>query len=473
MNLTIKQVHKGLINKEFSCVELTKNYLDEIKKQNKKLNTFLTITDDLALSQAKKVDKKISNGERISKLEGIPIAVKDNMLVKDYNVTAGSKILENYKATYDGTVVSKIKQAGMVILGKTNLDEFAMGSSTEHSHFGPTKNPHDINRVPGGSSGGSAAAVAADQCVVALGSDTGGSVRQPASLCGVFGFKPSYGAVSRYGLIAMASSLDQIGPITKTPEDAQLVFNAIKGNDPLDSTGLDLKDQTDKLKVENLRIGVPKEYFAQGVDKNVKEKVNQAIDKFKQAGAKVKQVSLPNSKYALAAYYIIMPSEVSANLARYDGIKYGFRAKAKNLLDSYLKTRAQGFGDEIRRRIMLGTYALSSGYWEAYYGKAQKVRRLIKQDFDKIFSSKNKNGVDIILTPTSPSVAFKFGQKKDPLTMYLSDIYTVPVNLAGLPAASISCGTANNLPVGLQMIGPQFKDSLVLETAKLYNQTIS
>ena len=470
-NLTIKLAREGFIKKKFSCLELTRAYLNKIKKENKKYNNFLNLTEKLALDQAKKVDEKIARRQKIGPLEGIPIAIKDNILVEDYKTTAGSKILENYIAPYDAFVIEKLKKAGAVIIGKTNLDEFAMGSSTENSAFGVVKNPHDITRVPGGSSGGSAVAVAANHCLVALGSDTGSSVRQPASFCGVVGFKPSYGMVSRYGLIAMASSLDQIGTIAKTVEDAQLVFDVIKGKDKLDSTTIDLKSkiqnpnnkQNPKSKFQNLRIGIPKEYFGKGIDKGVKEKVEQAIEKFEKKGAKIKKVSLPSSEYGLAVYYILMPAEVSANLARYDSIKYGLSLKGKDLLDQYLKTRAQGFGDEVRRRLILGTYVLSAGYWEAYYGKAQKVRAIIKKEFEKAFKE-----VDILLTPTAPTTAFKIGEKQDPLSMYLSDIYTVQANLAGLPAISVPCGEIKGLPVGLQIIGPQFKDDLVLKIAKLY-----
>jgi len=467
----INEAHKGLIKKEFSAVELTKFYLNKIKKENKKYNNFLNLTEKLALEQAKKVDNKIGRGEKIEGLEGIPIAIKDNILVEDYPVTAGSKILGNYIAPYDATVIKKLKQAGAIIIGKTNLDEFAMGSSTENSAFGAVKNPHDTKRVPGGSSGGSTVAVAADHCLGALGSDTGGSVRQPASFCGAVGFKPSYGMVSRYGLIAMASSLDQIGSIAKNVEDGKLIFDAIRGRDELDSTTIDLNPKSEIRNPKQIRIGIPKEYFGKGLDKGVREKIDKAIEDFRKKGAKIKEVSLPSSEYALAVYYIIMPAEISANLARYDGIKYGYskiksqKSKVKSLLENYLETRAEGFGDEVRRRIMLGTYVLSAGYWEAYYGKAQKVRALIKQEFEKVFKQ-----VDVILTPTAPTPAFKIGEKKDPLSMYLSDIYTVPANLAGLPAISVPCGEAKGLPVGLQIIGPQFRDDLVFKVVMDYGQ---
>jgi len=467
MNLpkTIEQAHEGLMKKEFSCIELVRAYLDKIKKENKELNDFLGLTDKLALERAGIIDDKISQREKIGPLEGIPIAVKDNILVKDYEATAGSKILKNYIAPYDATVVRKLKEAGAIIIGKTNLDEFAMGSSTENSAFGVVKNPFDTNRVPGGSSGGSAVAVAANHCLGALGSDTGGSIRQPAAFCGIVGFKPSYGVVSRYGLIAMASSLDQIGPLTKNVGDASLIFNCIRGKDNYDSTTIDLKNLEEKN--HNLRIGIPEEFFKEGIDKKLKEKTEKEINKFNDLGFELKEIALPYAKYALAVYYILMPAEVSANLARYDGIKYGFSEKDQNLLDNYLKTRAEGFGDEARRRIMLGTYVLSAGYRDAYYHKAQQVRALIKQELEKTFEQ-----VDFVLTPTTPTPAFRIGEKTDPLSMYLSDIYTVPANLAGFPAISIPCGKVDDLPIGLQIIGPQFKDNLVLEVAQTYEQVV-
>jgi len=463
-DLTIVKAHQGLLKKEFSAISLCKSYLDKIKEKDKEIFSYLTVTKDLALSQAKKNDDLISKKRNLSFLSGIPAAIKDIILIQDVRCTAASKILENYIAPYDATVIKKLKAENVVFLGKTNMDEFAMGSSTENSAFGPTRNPHDLTRVAGGSSGGSAAAVANNECVYALGSDTGGSIRLPASFCGVVGLKPTYGAVSRYGLIAFASSLDQIGPITKTVKDAKIVFDAIKGKDPFDSTSVDgPKKENLRLKIKNLRIGIPKEYFVKGIDPEVEKLIKQAIKKYEEMGAKIEEISLPHTEYALPSYYIISPSEASANLARYDGIKYGFSDKtAKNLMDVYLKSREKGFGDEVRRRIMLGTYALSSGYYEAYYLKAQKVRTLIREDFKKVFKK-----VNIILTPTSPFTAFKIGEKiKDPLSMYLVDIYTVSVNLAGLPALSLPCGKVNNLPVGLQIIGKPFEEDLILETGQ-------
>jgi aspartyl-tRNA(Asn)/glutamyl-tRNA(Gln) amidotransferase subunit A len=461
--LTISRASQGLKKKEFSALELAKAYLDKIKDKDKKISAFLTVTQDLALLEAKEVDRKIKTGEKLDILSGIPCAIKDNILIEDARCTAGSKILENYTAPYDATVVGKLKKKGAVILGKTNLDEFAMGSSTENSAFNPTKNPNDLNRVPGGSSGGSAAAVASDMAVFSLGSDTGGSIRQPASFCGVAGLKPTYGAVSRYGLISFASSLDQIGPMAKTVEDAQIVFNAIKGKDPLDSTSVDLKIENSKFKIENLKIGVPKEYFIKGIDPEVEKIIKNAIAKYGEAGAKVEEVSLPHTEYALACYYIIATSEASANLARYDGIKYGKSRASDNLLDVYLKSRGEGFGAEVKRRIMLGTYSLSSGYYDAYYLRAQKIRTLIRRDFEKVFEK-----VDAILTPVSPFPAFKIGEKvQDPLSMYLSDIYTIPVNLAGLPALSLPVGKIGKLPVGLQIIGKHFQEGKILEIGKM------
>jgi aspartyl-tRNA(Asn)/glutamyl-tRNA(Gln) amidotransferase subunit A len=460
---------------DFTSVDLTKACLAQIKKADKKLKAFTLVTEELALAEAKRVDEKIKKGEKIGLLEGIPVAVKDNMAIDGVRTTAGSKILENYIATYDASVIKKLKDEGMIIIGRTNMDEFAMGSSTESSYFGPTKNPWDTSRVPGGSSGGSAVAAAADECIYALGSDTGGSIRQPASLCGVVGLKPTYGRVSRYGLLAMASSLDQIGPITKTVEDAAIVLEAISGKDKMDSTTVERLDEEPgwavkdlKKSIKGLRIGVPKEYFGSGMDPEVEQSVREAIKKLEELGAKITEVSLPHAKYGLAVYYILMPSEVSANLARFDGIRYGYSDQGgKNLLEVYLNSRHNGFGEEVRRRIMLGTYTLSSGYYDAYYLQAQKVRTLVKRDFDEVFKK-----VDCLVTPTSPLPAFKLGEKfGDPLTMYLADIFTVSINVAGVPAISIPCGlTKSNLPIGLQIIGQHFDEETILRAAYNYEQ---
>lgn len=480
-DLTITQAHQGLIKRDFSALDLCRAHLEIIRKKDKELFSFLTVEEDLAILQAKEVDKIIFSKEEIPLLAGIPCAIKDNIMVKRLKCTAASKILGNYIAPYDATVIEKLKRQGVVILGKTNLDEFAMGSSTENSAFGPTKNPYDLNRVPGGSSGGSCSAVAANLAIFALGSDTGGSIRQPASFCGVVGLKPTYGAVSRYGLIAFASSLDQIGPITKTVQDAKIVFDVIKGKDYLDSTSVEPETKNLKLEIKNLIIGVPKEYFIEGMDEAVEELIKLIIKKYEKAGAQIKEISLPHTEYALPCYYIIAPSEASANLARYDGIKYGYSKETKNmrqkanLMDVYLNSRGEGFGREVRRRIMLGTYALSSGYYDAYYLKAQKVRTLIKQDFDRAFRE-----VDVILTPISPTTAFKIGEKiEDPLNMYLSDIFTVAVNLAGLPALSLPAGKVltndsnSELPVNFQIIGKQFEENKILEVgAFLSNDAI-
>ncbi|HDZ54437.1 MAG TPA: Asp-tRNA(Asn)/Glu-tRNA(Gln) amidotransferase subunit GatA [Candidatus Nealsonbacteria bacterium] len=481
--LTITKAHEKLVKREISSFELTKAFLERTEDLNKKISSYLTVTFDSALSEAKKIDDLIRQRKKISMLAGIPLAIKDNILVEGVRCTAASKILEAYIAPYDATVVKRIKEQGAVILGKTNLDEFAMGSSTENSAFGTTKNPYDLMRVPGGSSGGSTAAVAANMCCYALGSDTGGSIRQPASFCGVVGLKPTYGAVSRYGLIAMASSLDQIGLATKTVEDAKIVFEAIAGKDPLDSTSVELpklpargearqRRQTTNYSPQTLKIGVPKEYFIQGMDPEVERIIRDSIEKLESLKIKIEEISLPHTDYALASYYIIMPSEASANLARYDGIKYGHsitrdrKAEVKNLLDVYLRSREGGFGEEVRRRIMLGTYVLSAGYYEAYYLRAQKVRTLIKKDFEKAFQK-----VDLILTPVSPTPAFKIGEKiTDPLTMYLSDVFTIAVNLAGLPAISIPVGKIGKLPVGLQIIGKPFSENTILEFGQFFEE---
>ena len=470
-NFTIKDIADGLKKGEFSAEEIFTHYQNKIKKENKTLNAYLSVFD--------KHDANIqmhTNDANI--LAGVPCAIKDNLLIDGTIATAGSKILKNYVSSYDATVIKKLRTAGVNFLGKTNLDEFAMGSSTENSAFGPTKNPLDLSRVPGGSSGGSAAVVAADLAVFALGSDTGGSIRQPASFCGIVGLKPTYGRVSRHGLIAMASSLDQIGPLAKNVYDAALVLQAIAGSDIFDSTTIpaEVPDFTENIDKEmaNLKIGVPKEFFGKGLNNEVREKVEDAIKKLEGLGCKIKEISLPHAEYALAAYYIIMPCEVSSNLARLDGIRYGYSAKdAKTLLDTYLESRAEGFGAETKRRIILGTFTLSAGYYDAYYLKAQKVRALIKKDFDNAFDP-STDGVDAIVGPTSPTTAFKIGERSsDPLSMYLSDIYTVPVNLAGLPAISVPCGNGNktNLPVGFQIIGRAFDEATIFKIAHQLEQT--
>ncbi|MFH1456828.1 MAG: Asp-tRNA(Asn)/Glu-tRNA(Gln) amidotransferase subunit GatA [Patescibacteria group bacterium] len=474
----IRKLHEKLINKEISAKELTEDYLNKIKNKNTELNAFITISEKLALEQADRVDELIARGEDIPFLAGVPVSIKDVIMTEGIQTTAGSQILKNYIAPYDATLVKKLKEHGAVILGKNNCDEFAMGGSGENSGFGPTKNPHDLTRVPGGSSSGSATAVAADLSVYAIGTDTGGSVRQPATFCGVVGFKPTYGTVSRYGLIAMASSLDQAGIISKSVEDIEIIFNTIKGKDRLDSTSLEFpisnfqfpnKLQNLNSKFKNIKIGIPKEYFLSGLDKEIETAVKTTITKAQELGAKIVEVSLPNTEYALAVYYIIMPSEVSANLARFDAVRYGQKQDADNLFDVYAKSRAKYLGDEVKRRIMLGTYALSAGYYDAYYKKAQQVRTLIKQDFYKVFEE-----IDFLITPTTPTSAFKLGEKtQDPLQMYLEDIFTVPVNVAGLPAVSIPCGkTQIGLPIGVQLIGNWLKDTNLLAVAKILESVL-
>jgi len=460
IELTIKEAHEGLKNKEFTSVELTKAYLEEIKKSDKEINSYLSVDEDFAIKQAQEADKKIASGE-FGVLTGIPCAIKDAILVEGQKCTSASKILENYVAPYDATVITKLKEQGVVILGKTNLDEFAMGGSGENSAYGATKNPHDTTRVAGGSSSGSAASVAGNMACFSLGSDTGGSIRLPSSFCGLVGLKPTYGAVSRYGLIAFGSSLDQIGPIAKTVEDAKIVFEAICGKDKKDATSANFQFSISNFQLKGCRIGVPKEYFVKGIDPEVEKIIKSAIEKAKDAGAEIVEISLPSTEFALACYYIIAPAEASANLARFDGIRYGLSEKADNLLDVYLKTKGNGFGAEVKRRIMLGTYTLSSGYYDAYYKKAQEVRQLIKQDFENAFEK-----VDLIFAPTSPVPAIKIGERtEDPLSMYLMDIYTVSVNLAGLPGISIPAGKTEGLPVGLQIIGNHFQENKILAIA--------
>lgn len=468
MNLnesTIKELHKSLKEKQIKSEELVNDCLKKIESK-KDLNAFITINKEQALKQAAKFDKK--ENQDLNYLAGITCAVKDNILVKDIKCTCGSKILAEYIAPYDATVVRKLKDSQSIICGKTNLDEFAMGSSTESSAFGPTKNPHDPTKVPGGSSGGSAAAVASDQVIFAIGSDTGGSVRQPASFCGIVGLKPTYGRVSRYGLTAMASSFDQIGWLTKTVEDSAILLQELAGFDVKDSTSVDkeLKDNLKEIErdLKGFRIGVAKQFFVDGMDSQVETVVRNSTEKLKNLGAEIVEVDLPMIKYALAAYYLLMPSEVSSNMSRFDGVRYGLKIEGDDLMDTYLNTRQQGFGDEVKRRIMLGTFALSTGYYDAYYLKAQKVRAMILNEFKQIF-----NNIDCLATPTAPTTAFGLGEKTaDPLTMYLEDIYTVPVNVAGLPAISIPCGKIGNLPVGLQLIGNQFQEHKILRVANQF-----
>jgi len=468
----IRELHQQLIRKERSAVEITQAYLDQVAALEPKLHSYLTVTAEQALAQAQQVDAKIAAGEAIGLLTGIPLALKDNLCTEGIRTTCASRVLENFVPPYESTVTQRLKEAGAISLGKTNLDEFAMGSSTENSAYQVTGNPWDVERVPGGSSGGSAAAVAAGQCAAALGSDTGGSIRQPASFCGVVGLKPTYGLVSRFGLVAYASSLDQIGPLTKTVEDTAVLLGAIAGHDPRDSTSLDVRipDYTQFLKTDlkGRKIGIIQETVAaEGIDPSVRKATEKAIQQLKELGAEIQDISCPRFPYGLPTYYIIAPSEASSNLARYDGVKYGTRKNNDSLMSMYTKTRAEGFGPEVKRRIMIGTYALSAGYYDAYYLKAQKVRTLIKQDFEAAFES-----VDVLVCPTSPTTAFKAGEKvDDPLSMYLSDLMTIPVNLAGLPGMSLPCGFDDQgLPIGLQLIGNALREDLLFEVGYAYEQ---
>jgi aspartyl-tRNA(Asn)/glutamyl-tRNA(Gln) amidotransferase subunit A len=469
--LTIHEAAELLRRREITSLELTESVLHRIQETEPHLNAFITITADLALAQARQADERLERGEA-HPLTGVPAAIKDIICTKGVRTTCGSHMLENYIPPYDATAIERLRRVGMVMVGKTNMDEFAMGSSGENSAFGPTHNPWDLERVPGGSSSGSAAAVAAQQCIYSLGSDTGGSIRQPAALCGVVGLKPTYGRVSRYGLVAFASSLDQIGPITKDVRDAALVLGVIAGHDPLDSTSapVAVPDYTAALvpDLKGVRVGVPKEYLGEGLDKGSREAVMAAIGVLQELGAEIDwEVSLPTTPYALACYYIIAPGEASANLARYDGVKYGFSyTEGASMWENMEKTRQYGFGMEVKRRIMLGAYALSAGYYDAYYLKALRVRTLICREFEAAFQSH-----DVLVTPVSPTPAFRLGEKvHDPLQMYLSDIFTIPINIAGLPAISVPCGFSQGLPVGLQIIGRPFEEATVLRVAYAYEQ---
>ena len=459
-----------LENKKISSVELTEAVFDRIDKVEDKVNAYVTLNKENALKTAAETDEKRANGEKLSPLAGIPVGIKDNISTKGLNTTCSSKMLEKYKPPFNATVVEKLNDAGVVVTGKLNMDEFAMGSSTENSYFGPTRNPHDLDRIPGGSSGGSAAAVAAGEAIVSLGSDTGGSIRQPAAYCGVVGLKPTYGAVSRYGLVAFASSLDQIGPLGKSVKDVAMVQSVINCHDKMDATSA-YRDYTDlsanlTSDVKGLRIGLPKEYFGEGIDAEVKVSIMNAVKELEKQGATVKEIELPSTDYALSAYYIISSAEASSNLARFDGVRYGYRTENyDNLIDMYEKTRSEGFGDEVKRRIMLGTFVLSSGFYDAYYGKAKLLQRRIQAEFNNAFVD-----VDVIAAPTVPTTAFKIGENVgDPLKMYATDICTVTVNIAGLPAISVPCGMdSKNLPVGLQLIGNKFTEQTLLNTAYAY-----
>ncbi|MCI0454713.1 MAG: Asp-tRNA(Asn)/Glu-tRNA(Gln) amidotransferase subunit GatA [Candidatus Dadabacteria bacterium] len=468
--LTIRELSLLLKRKEVSPVEVTKTILDRIDGIEGKVHAYISILREESLKASKRAEELISSGDYIGTLHGVPIGVKDIFVMKGTRTTCGSKILENFAPPYDATIVERLKNAGAIVVGKNNMDEFAMGSSTENSYFGPTRNPWDLERVPGGSSGGSAAAVSASLCFASIGTDTGGSIRQPAAFCGITGLKPTYGRVSRFGMIAFASSLDQGGPLTKTVEDAALMLNVFAGGDNKDSTSVHVPvpDYVSHLngEIKGIRVGVPKEYFIKGIDFEVEKAVKKAIELVEDLGCSIEEITLPHTEYAVSSYYIIAPSEASSNLARYDGVRYGLRVPDSNSLrDMYNRTRAEGFGAEVKRRIMIGTYALSAGYYDAYYLKAQRVRTLIKRDFEEAFKK-----VDVIMTPTSPEAAFKIGEKTDdPLKMYLSDIFTIPCNLAGLPGIAIPCGfTSNGLPIGLQILGKPFDEETILRVAHAY-----
>jgi aspartyl-tRNA(Asn)/glutamyl-tRNA(Gln) amidotransferase subunit A len=472
--LTIHELGARFRRKEATATQAAREYLDRIAALDPKVKAYLTVTGEAALARAAEADARFKSGTPRGPLDGVPLGVKDVFCTRGVRTTCGSKILEEFVPPYDATVVARLLEAGAVILGKLNMDEFAMGSSTENSAYFTTRNPWDLSRVPGGSSGGSAAAVAADLAAAALGTDTGGSIRQPAAFCGNVGLKPTYGRVSRFGLVAFASSLDQVGPFAKDVLDAALMLQAIAGHDPMDSTSaaIPVPDYAAELSrgVRGLRIGIPAEYFIEGLDAEVEAAVRAAVETLEGLGAKTESVSLPHTEYGLAAYYLIAPAECSSNLARYDGVKYGLRVPgARDLIDMYSRTRGAGFGTEVKRRVMLGTYALSAGYHDAYYGKAQKVRTLVQRDFQKAFER-----VDVIVTPTTPSAAFTMGEKEDPLSMYLNDVFTIPVNLAGLPGLSVPAGfTKSGLPIGLQIIGKAFDEATLLRTAKAYEAATS
>ena len=474
IDLTVHELKEKLASKEITITEITKAYVDRINEKEKDVQAFVTSLCDEAIENAKTIEEKVNNGEIKGELAGIPIGIKDNMCTKGVKTTCSSKMLENFIAPYNATVIEKLNEENIIQLGKLNMDEFAMGASTEYSAFKITKNPWNLDTVPGGSSGGSAAAVASNMVPWALGSDTGGSIRQPASFCGVVGLKPTYGLVSRYGLVAFASSLDQIGPITKDVEDAAMLLNVITGHDEKDTTSENREkiDYTKCLRndVKGLKIGIPKEYFMEGLNQEVRQKLEEAIQKYKDMGAIVEECSLNIAEYALATYYIIACAEASSNLGRFDGIRYGYRTKNfTNLKEIYINSRSEGFGPEVKRRIMLGTYVLSSGYYDAYYKKAQQVRTLVRKEFEKLFKQ-----YDVLLTPTSPNVAFEIGKKSnDPIEMYLADICTVSVNIAGLPGISIPCGVdSKNMPIGMQLIGPKFGEEKILNAAYTFEKEI-
>ncbi len=467
---TTRELSKMLKEREITAVELITDIFLRIEETEERLGSFVSLRKEKALEEAKEVNEKIKRGEVLLPLEGIPVAIKDNMVSKGELTTSASKILSNYEGIYDATVVKRLKEAGAIIIGKTNMDEFAMGSTTKNSFVKESKNPWDIERTPGGSSGGSASSIAGGQTILSLGSDTGGSIRQPAAFCGIVGLKPTYGRVSRYGLMAFASSLDQIGPMGKSVEDVATLLNVIGGYDEMDTTSVKVEmiDFTKNLNdgIKGLKIGVPKEYFIEGLNPKIKKATEEAIENFRKLGAEIVPVTLPNTEFAPATYYILAPAEASSNLARFDGVRYGYRAKEYDgIEDMYIKTRSEGFGIEVKKRIMMGTYVLSAGYYDAYYKKAQKVRRLIKNDFDEVF-----NEVDIILTPATPGPAFKLTDKKSSVELYLEDVFTIPANLAGLPALVIPAGKVDGLPVGIQLLGKSFDEATILKAGSAYEK---
>ncbi|MGL4308592.1 Asp-tRNA(Asn)/Glu-tRNA(Gln) amidotransferase subunit GatA [Cetobacterium sp. SF1] len=469
--LTAFEIREKVVSGQLSAEKVVEEIFNRIENTDEKIGSFVSLRKEKALEEAKRIDEKVKNGEKLGALAGVPVAIKDNMVSYGDPSASASKILENYTGIYDATVVTKLKEADAIIIGKTNMDEFAMGSTTKTSHHErTTKNPWDLERVPGGSSGGAATSIASQQCFISLGSDTGGSIRQPASFCGVVGLKPTYGRVSRYGLMAFASSLDQIGPFGKSVKDVALAMNVIAGADDYDATVEDIAvpNYLDSLtgNIEGMKIGVPKEYFIDGIRPEVREVVDKALEEFKKLGAEIVEISLPYTKYAVPTYYVLAPAEASSNLARFDGVRYGYRAEdIKNIDELYIKSRSEGFGDEVKRRIMIGTYVLSAGFFDAYFKKAQKVRRLIKNDFDKAFEN-----VDIIFTPVSPSTAFRLDDKKTPIELYLEDIFTISANLAGIPGLAIPGGFANGLPVGIQLLGKPFREEDILRAGDAFER---
>lgn len=473
-NLTAFEIREMVVSGKITAEEVVNSIFDRIESTDVKIGSFVSLRREKALEEAREIDRKVKNGEKLGALAGVPVSVKDNMVSYGDLTTSASKILNNYVGIYDATVVTKLKEADAIIIGKTNMDEFAMGSTTKTSNYErATKNPWDLDRVPGGSSGGAATSIAAQQCFISLGSDTGGSIRQPASFCGVVGLKPTYGRVSRYGLMAFASSLDQIGPLTKTVKDAALAMNVIAGADEYDATveNVEVPNYLEALTgdIKGMKIGVPKEYFIEGIRPEVRDVVEKALETFRMLGAEIVEISLPYTKYAVPTYYVIAPAEASSNLARFDGVRYGYRAEdIKDINDLYIKSRSEGFGDEVKRRIMIGTYVLSAGFFDAYFKKAQKVRRLIKNDFDSAFKN-----VDIIFTPVSPSTAFRLDEKKTPVELYLEDIFTISANLAGIPGISIPAGFAEGLPVGIQLLGKPFKEEEILRAGDAFEKAVN